>query len=421
MIHPHSFKRKHRTIDPFAAADAQLKARIEALEAHPTLLHPPEVAWDHSQRGRVGPPVVELSGACGVLAFYKTAGALSLRHYADPVLSVGASGGTVPVAFLQTGADDALVLSALKGLPAPAFADYTHESPQWQRAGSSSGAAMTKWLDDWLTYLGHGTWSSYRYDERPPGLESWSHRFNVALTYVAVPADDYDRATEHAELNLVSLVRLLFRSNHKQRLVFHELIAPRDVQPGPHQALPWLYEQFDEMRVADWMAHSMRHPGAFRPHVIRHEGLVYLFLDGCLLRRLPTPFGSEFPPPLPTVAFEMMDSFQASDAEYLERIRLANEHSLISWGGYPGVNPLDFEKLTPEMRVMLYATGSLRADDVYPTDLFNYLDRFRETDAIGYDNGDYRASESATSVLRRKLQRGLTDIRRNVGVAGNAG
>jgi hypothetical protein len=413
MIHPPSLSRKRHAVDAFLAADEQLQERIAALDAHPTLLHPPEVKWDHAERQHVGAPVIELSGACGVLAFYKAAGAISLRRYANPVLSIGASGGTVPVAFLQTGARDDVVLSAMKGLPAPAFADFDHSLPQWQRAGSSSGDAMTAWLDDWLTYLDHPTWGTFRYSERPHDLEQWSHRLNVVVTYIAVPAEDYARATESGPLNLVSFVRLLLRSNRKSHLSFHELVVPQDLQPGPNQALPWLHERFDDLRVADWMAHSMRHPGAFRPHAIAHEGDVYLFLDGCLMRRLPTPFAADELPPLPVVAFEMLDALQAGDMRYLERLRIANQNSLVSWGGFPGVNPLDFEKLTPEARVQLYASGSVRADEVYPTDLFDYLKRYSVSTYMETSYGEVRSTESAASVLRRKLQRGLIDIRRH--------
>jgi hypothetical protein len=414
MIHPPSLGRKRHAVDPFRAVDEQLQERIVALDAHPTLLHPPDAAWDRARRQHVGAPVIELSGACGVLAFYKAAGAIALRRYANPVLSIGASGGTVPVAFLQTGAPDDVVLSAMKGLPAPAFADYDRSLPQWQRAGSSSADAMTAWLDGWLTYLEHPTWQAFRFDDRQPGLEDWSHRLNVAVTYVAVPTSEYMRATENAPLNLVSFVRLLLRCTRKAHLSFHELIVPRDLQPGDHQQLPWLFERFDEERVANWMAHSMRHPGAFRPYAIPHDdGNVYLFLDGCLMRRLPTPFSNDELPPLPTVAFEMLDPLQAGDLRYLERLRVDSQNTLVSWGGFPGVNPLDFEKLTPRARVLLYASGSVRADEVYPTDLFDYLKRYEVLGFTQRSDGGTRSSESVASVLRRKLQRGLIDIRRH--------
>jgi hypothetical protein len=97
---------------------------------------------------------------------------------------------------------------------------------------------------------------------------------------------------------------------------------------------------------------------------------------------------------------------------YLERLRVDHQNSLVSWGGFPGINPLDFEKLTPQARIVLYATGSLRADEVYPTDLFDYLTRYSTSKYMALDEGDFRAAEGVPSILRRKLQRGIADVRK---------
>lgn len=386
----------------------ELLERLAELDAYEALKYPPAIAWSGQRRERIGPPVIELSGACGILAFYKAAGCLALRKYANPVLSIGASGGTIPTAFLQTGADDDVVFPALKGLPAQSFAELPENTSHHMRANSSSGAALTDWLDGWLTYLGHETWASYRYEQRPAGLASWSHRFNIAVTVVEVPAAEYDRALEGGKaLSLTGFVRLLLRLTRRSPLVFRELILPRDIQPGPNQQLPWLYETFDEQRVAQWMTHSMRAPGAFVPHIERGPSdTTYVFVDGALLRRLPTPFHARLVPPLPVVAFEV-----------LEGGRQHAKHTLISMGRFPGVNPLDFESATPEVGAYMYAAGAVRASNVYPHDLYEYFQRYREIaesmESEERDPGSYRLAVSAAGVLRTNMQPLLAGIRRH--------
>src|SRR4051812_34933785 len=115
-------KKRRAAASPLVAEELLLE-HLEKLATHATLAQPPTEPWSRHLRETVGPSIIELSGACGVLAFYKAAGSLTLRKYATPVLSIGASGGTIPIAFLQTGADDDVIFPALKGLPTPSFAE----------------------------------------------------------------------------------------------------------------------------------------------------------------------------------------------------------------------------------------------------------------------------------------------------------
>lgn len=288
-----------------------------------------------------GLPVVEVIGKSGRRAPYLGGMASALRTFwAKPVLSIGASGGAIPAAFLQAGADEATLLRLMAEVPTESL---------------RTRADMELWTGKVLAGLGVRTWADMRFGpgEAHPGLEGWTHRLNFQVTAFDVPPrlvnsllDRKDRLTPR---DFWSTVANCYRLGEAPK--FRQYCLPQD-------APEWM--DIDSKTVASTLSETCAHPVPYGPGLhIRPDGWGVMHTDGAF-HLAASPFARTAHLGLPVVEMEIGDD-GADRRRVRDLLRLARTQgrvgALRAVGMWEDENAAAVHLLTPQLQRDMFEAG----------------------------------------------------------------